>query len=444
MTPPITHEHEADRRMRLAREWDELIEQVRGQDGFEDFLRPPQLGTLLPAAEKGPVVIVNVSRWRCDALIVRLDGVTVRNLPDLTLEQAGLRASEYLTTLAAAESADLAHALALRTAEDGDGIRAAQRTRRTADAVITAQEQANRMLLHLQEWMWDAIADPVLAELGLDRLPEGPTNSWPRLWWCPTGPLSVLPLHSAGYHDPSDSPHAPRTVLDRVVSSYTPTLRALLQARSRAPEAPDDASAASRAESPELLVVAVADAPGQAPLDIGVEKQTLLSLVPEHRRTVLEGPAADRDTVLAALPHHRWVHFSCHGDQDLANPSQGGVRLHDEMLTIADISSAQFRGDFAGLSACKTAVGGINVPDEAITVAAALHYTGYRHVVAALWSVQDDASSDLFSTVYRNIIVDGQLYPDQAAAALHNAVRGLRKKRWDWPHIWTPFTHTGP
>jgi hypothetical protein len=35
------------------------------------------------------------------------------------------------------------------------------------------------------------------------------------------------------------------------------------------------------------------------------------------------------------------------------------------------------------LSACKTAVGGVDLLDEAITLAAALHYTGYRNVVAA-------------------------------------------------------------
>src|SRR5690242_1142344 len=51
-----------DRRMALAREWDDLVAQVRRLQGFEDFLLPPKLETLLPAAERGPVVIVNVSR----------------------------------------------------------------------------------------------------------------------------------------------------------------------------------------------------------------------------------------------------------------------------------------------------------------------------------------------------------------------------------------------
>jgi CHAT domain-containing protein len=42
-------------------------------------------------------------------------------------------------------------------------------------------------------------------------------------------------------------------------------------------------------------------------------------------------------------------------------------------------------------------VGGVDLLDEAITLAAALHYTGYRHVVAALWSV-DNRTSEIFQS----------------------------------------------
>jgi CHAT domain-containing protein len=140
------------------------------------------------------------------------------------------------------------------------------------------------------------------------------------------------------------------------------------------------------------------------------------------------------------------VHFSCHGDQDLRDPSRGGLLLHDATLTISDITADRFHGDFADLSACKTAVCGVDLLDEAITLAAALHYTGYRHVVAALWSVQDQASADVFAAIYRSIVIDGSIAPDRAPAALHDAVRDLRAREngRHWPHLWTPFTHTGP
>lgn len=56
--------------MALAREWDTLVEEVRGLEGFEDFLKPPPLEKLLPASDCGPVAVINVSQWRCDALLV--------------------------------------------------------------------------------------------------------------------------------------------------------------------------------------------------------------------------------------------------------------------------------------------------------------------------------------------------------------------------------------
>ena len=95
-------------RMALAREWEELVAQVRALDGFEDFLRPPRLEKLLPAAERGPVVIVNMSRWRCDALIVRRDGVIrATSFPASPWTRLRRAADGYLSVLSDAEAADL-------------------------------------------------------------------------------------------------------------------------------------------------------------------------------------------------------------------------------------------------------------------------------------------------------------------------------------------------
>ncbi|MFJ3960727.1 hypothetical protein [Streptomyces sp. NPDC090036] len=107
-----------ERRMALAREWDELVEQVRGTPGFEDFLRPPGLDDLLPAARGGPVVLVNISRCLCDAVIVTLRGVRVTPLGDLTAAEVQQRAEGYPALLRAVEQAVRELALARRAFED--------------------------------------------------------------------------------------------------------------------------------------------------------------------------------------------------------------------------------------------------------------------------------------------------------------------------------------
>ncbi len=434
MTQPAPGGNAVDRRMALAREWDELVERVRKLDGFEDFLKPPRLEKLLSAASRGPVALVNVSRWRCDALLVRPSGVTAEPLASLSLNDATNRVNEYLRVLQDAEMADLNHVRAQVPVPDETPHTAAKRLLRADRAVEAAHERVDTMLRDLQNWMWRTITEPVLDALNFTGTPDGDASTWPRVWWCPTGPLALLPLHTAGDHLGAVG----ETVLDRVVSSYTPTLRALLEARR-----PNEVTSAARGQE-RLLLVDVPEVPGQIPLDTSTERAAMLAAFPDDHCTVLDRDAATRERVRAALPDHRWVHFSCHGHQDLKDPSRGGLLLHDATLTIADVIEGRFHGDFAGLSACKTAVGGVDLLDEAITLASAMHHTGYRHVVAALWSVDNATSSEVFASLYGMIASAGRLEPDRAPAALHQVVRQLRDRHPQWPHRWTPFAHTGP
>ncbi|MFG2340891.1 CHAT domain-containing protein [Streptomyces yangpuensis] len=401
--------------MALAREWDDLVEQVRAIDGFQDFLRPPSLGSLLRAASRGPVVVVNISHWRCDALLVRSGGLETLPLPGLTADEVSRRVTDYLRAL----QDDL-------TTGPGMSFREAIEARRQA------RRERERVLRSTMEWLWDAVTGPVLEALGITRA-VGADRPAPRLWWCPTGLLTLLPLHGAGHHSAADG----RTVLDRVVSSYTPTLRALSEASKPLAEDTD--------RSRRLLFVGVPDVPDQLRLveDVTREHELLRSRFPGGIE-VIEGPDATVQSVQAALSGHRWVHLSCHGQQRLDDPSAAGLVLSDGILTVTRLSSARHAGDFAFLSACRTATGGLNLPDEAITLAAALNYTGYRHVVATLWSVDPAVAADVTAAVYPELIdQERRFLPDRAAVALHKAVRLLRAEGRPLDD-WLPFTHTGP
>ncbi|MFJ6661636.1 CHAT domain-containing protein [Streptomyces sp. NPDC091377] len=419
-----------DRRMASAREWDGLIEQVRALDGFADFLRPPRLEALLPAAAYGPIAIINLSRWRCDALVVGTGGMQVVELPRLTLETVVDRTDSYLVALSNVDHAAHEVHTTWQRYDGGDGTLAA--IRRYTEAKLAYQRAVNdrdRTLDAALAWLWDEIANPVLTAIGLVD-PPAPGQPWPRLWWCPTGPLTLLPLHAAGYHDGTG-----RAVVDRVVPSYTPTLRALLEARRPLDPAPDDE---------RMLIVAVPDTPDAVPLTDVMRERDLLTSVFAGRNTLLEGDAANVDAVLTEMPLHRWAHFCCHGGQDLADPSRGGLLLHDRTLSVAEISAQRHNGEFAFLSACMTATGGVALPDEAITLAAALHYTGYRRVIGTLWSVHDDTAADVAATVYADLTATGRFEPERSADALHRAIRELRDVHQLPPSAWTPFTHTGP
>lgn len=186
-----------------AAEWEALLMRVRGTAGFERFLRPPTEREMRDVAAQGPVVAVNVDRLRCDAVVVTRERIFSVPLRELTEGQLALRAQEFLAAVNLPRSAP---------EEEHD--------------------RARELVLDTLAWLWRTVAEPVLTALGLTRpLPgDAPASAAPRLWWSASGPLAYLPLHAAGLqrkHQLRDG----RTVLDRVASSYTPTLRALRHAR---------------------------------------------------------------------------------------------------------------------------------------------------------------------------------------------------------------------
>ncbi|MFI6144787.1 CHAT domain-containing protein [Streptomyces sp. NPDC051109] len=396
----------AESRYALARSWDELLVRIRQLPGMDDFLRPPRVSDLIAAASAGPVVVVNVSQYRSDALVVTAArGVEVVPLPAVTPD------------------AVLAHAAAFAA-----GVDAAYGDLGTDEAV-----SAMRMLSDTLEWLWDSVAAPVLDRLGLRTVPiDG--EPWTRLWWCPTGWLSFLPLHAAGRREARSA----ENVMDRAISSYTPTLRALVRARQSSGTAPGPQS------PPAPLVVALAETPGAAPLPgASREARLLRELFPAG--VELAGAAATVDAVRRALPDHPWVHFSCHGVSDPMSLFESGLILHDGRLTTLDVAAQHPSTAFlAVLSACSTSQGGFLLPDEAVHLSASFQLAGYPHVVGTLWPVSDKLATRLAEEFYAALADDiAHGRPVDPAAALHRPVRALRGRLSRAPHLWAAHIHAG-
>jgi tetratricopeptide (TPR) repeat protein len=397
-----TEDETADARLRRARDWDKTLAEVRAMPGFRHFLTPVPFTDLTEVAVDGPVVLVNISRYRCDAFVLRPGVVQVVPLPDLTGREADERTHRYLDAVA-------------RTGVGGESV--------------GAREQS---LLAYLEWLWDVVAEPVLKATAV------PPGS--RLWWCATGPLALAPLHAAGYHDPDDTPTG-RTVLDRVISSMTPTLRALRHARRPHPPASGE-SAGHR-----LLVVAYADRPayvtGLPALPFAArEAAQLRTRFPAA--TVLTGDAATRAGVTDLLRTHTCAHFACHGVAGDATGSPA-LFLADGPLTITDLGRLDVPdGQLVVLTACHTAMGDTDRPDEAGHLAAALQVSGYRHVVSTLWAIGDTTGATVAEQLYEHLAEQPDtLRPARAAEALHTVVRNLRDEDPYRPTRWAPFLHFG-
>ncbi|HET9258025.1 MAG TPA: CHAT domain-containing protein [Pseudonocardiaceae bacterium] len=361
--------------------------EIRSRPELAGLFPGPGAATPLPADLDGTVALLAVSRYRRDVILVDRAGARAYELTGLDLGTLADHVGNYFAALA---------------------------TLVDPDATMTGRRAGEAALRDLLRWLGDAVAATVLSQV--------PPGS--RVWWCPTGPLTYLPLHAADQ------------VPDRVISSYTPTLAALTRARRVPPPAEQ-----------RVLGVAVPKAPGLPPLPgVLAELDQLDAVLPAGTPlTRLEGPGADRDAVRAALREHTWAHLACHGEQNLAQPAQAALALADGRLGITEITTLPgHHAEGAYLSACQTALGGVELTDEVLHLAAALQFAGFRRVIATLWPVNDSRARAAARHIYSVIAEDGTFRPGRSAAAVRDATLALRDRFPDAPSQWAPFVHFGP
>ncbi|MEA5366224.1 CHAT domain-containing protein [Amycolatopsis sp., V23-08] len=380
MSAPSGHWPSDIPRDRLQQQWTDLLTEIRELPGFERFLDRLPVTEMLAAAQRGPIVLLNVSTYRSDAIALTADGVRVIPLPAVNPAEVKRQQAVFDTAM--------------------------------AFAWIRPDPRLDDVL----EWLWDTVAEPVLHGLGLvadcDR-----EQRLPRLWWCPSGPLSFLPLHMAGYHRAGAGDL--RTTLDLVVSSYTPTVSALIHARRKH----------TRTAPPRVLAVLAADVATLPALPFAVREIEALGQRFPSQVDLLANAEATRAAVLSALATTTTVHFACHGVTTRDDPSSSGLALNDQLLTVRDLTQVQLDGtELAYLSACHTAAPNWSLADEATNLATAFQLAGFRHVVANLWSVPDKVAETI-SHLFYDALGDGfTIDADQAAFAVHTAMRTLRER----------------
>ncbi|MEU8677853.1 CHAT domain-containing protein [Streptomyces sp. NPDC048560] len=396
---------DADRRQQLATQWRDLTARIRAEHPELGLLRPVREWDereLMATAAAGPVVLVNVSPYGSDALVVTGRSIDAVPLPGLDPRTTAARRQVFEDALVRIE---------------------------TPGTSGKQSQHAQRAVRKSLAWLWQAVTGPVVDHLGIPAAPAGPL---PRMWWSPGGALGTLPLHAAA---PADGASG---ALDRVVASYTPTLRALHHARQRV----------ARPAGTGMLVVSVAQAAGQARLS-GVRREAdhLARLLPDA--AVLADTSATHSAVVTALPHHAYAHFACHALGDLERPSGSRLVLHDHTerpLTVRDLARLRLpSARLAYLSACDTLRTSPELADEAVHIVSALQIAGFPHVVGSLWHVDDTIGAVVAQGVYEALSTgDGTLDVARTAEALHSTVRALRDTYPLTPSLWACQVHAGP
>lgn len=218
------------------------------------------------------------------------------------------------------------------------------------------------------------------------------------------------------------------------MSSYTLTLSALLNTRSRSPEVCG------------ILAVSQEATPGCSPLP---EMKTELTRIQKYTNSIphmeLENDRATVEVVLDAMEQYNSVHLACHASQVPNNPTESCFHLYNGTLSLAVLARKSFKSKgLAFLSACETAAGDKKMLDEVVHLAAGMLIAGYLTVIATMWSINDSDAPLVTDLVYGEIMKDGQLGDARAARTLHVAVKALHDEIGEEKSTrWVLYIHIG-
>lgn len=371
-----TWTRQASARYNASRDLDGLLFKIRQLPTFERFLLGPSEGEILAAAHSGPIVIVNASEFRCDALIVLSDGIRPLWLPRLLPRDIEMHARDL---------------------------------------------DAHRISIVLLEWLWKVIAKPVLAVLGYEQTPPGDT--WPRICWIPTGLLTKFPIHAAGLYRQDDVNNTNTSLLDRAISNYSSSIRTLVEGR-QTRKRPDQSS------KPKVAAFIGAQHGLLLPY-VGLEKRMVTGIYEKMNLQVLQ-PAPHRLDVLSVLNQCDIFHFAGHGKADSYDPSRSALQLSDEPLTVDSLYKINHRHRkpfLAYLSACGTGQNNnTELIDEGVHLIAACQLAGFQNVIGTLWQVDDQSSVDVAVDTY-DWMRKHDMNQERLSEGLHHACRSLRA-RW--------------
>ncbi len=320
------------------------------------------------------------------------------------------------------------------------------RAKRWIDQDLTIKDgKNNKRYLQFLSWLWRECVRLVLDELQYHS--EHDADCLPRVRWVGAGLASSFPFHAAI----DSSAGLTESAYYRVLSSYAPSIRALMYSRGRISTNPMPST-----KPQKLLVVAMASTPGANNLPgVDLEKCAEVEALGHSAYTqILEQP--DVASVLHQIQQCRIAHFAYHGVLDPSYPSESGLLLQtataeprQDILSVRKVSRTHLnQGKIAYLSACSTAENrSSRLVDEVLHVVSGFQVAGFRHVIGCLWPSNDKVYVEIAKPFYSEL---GQLggvdYEDRAVAlALRKAVAKVceSKEYGKRPLRWAQYVHYG-
>lgn len=169
------------------------------------------------------------------------------------------------------------------------------------------------------------------------------------------------------------------------------------------------------------------------------EAQSIARIMPGA--TLLLRDDAKASYVTRNAAQFTMIHFAAHGMFDPNDPMGSALLLaadagSDGRLRASDLYTLNLQADLVTLSACETALGKITKGDDVVGFTRGLLYAGADSIISTLWKVDDQATKDLMSAFYSNLLTL------EKGEALRQAQLSTKNK-YPHPFYWASFQLTG-
>jgi CHAT domain-containing protein/tetratricopeptide (TPR) repeat protein len=130
------------------------------------------------------------------------------------------------------------------------------------------------------------------------------------------------------------------------------------------------------------------------------------------------------------------IHFTAHATANRESPLDSAVLLAGGKLYAHDVMVAPLNADLVTVSACRGVGVRLYSGEGLVGFAWAFLHAGARNVIAGLWDVNDQSTSTLMDTLYRELRTG-----KSPGAALHAAKLALLQSQGNFrkPYYWAPF-----
>ncbi|NET62838.1 MAG: CHAT domain-containing protein [Symploca sp. SIO2E6] len=179
-------------------------------------------------------------------------------------------------------------------------------------------------------------------------------------------------------------------------------------------------------------------------------RQIINTLPPEFEYQTFFGHDASRKKAISSdMSQYQIIHFASHGILDREHPERSGIvlsainqqgELQRGLLSTPDTFNLNLSADLVVLSGCRTGLGKEYRGEGIVGLTGGLMYGGAKRVVVSLWSVEEEATTELMKRFYQEMFTN-QL---PAAAALRAAQLSMwEDSQWQTPYNWAAFTIQG-